>query len=392
MSGRDALTTGATLLIVAAVVWFGVLRPGPADDPSAASTPLPVPTASHEARPAPSELTLGVDPSDGRPEPLPAALVVDADALPVRPVAQARLVTKVFGDDVPGGGLLALDEATGTWAWSDLEWTGTEPLTLSPDGRHLARTAWAPTGASRVEVVALGSGDVHEIAVPLEPDCTVLAIAWAPDGRHLGVVAGCFVPTTDPDAPQVRTAVREVDLTTGAARTVEDVPDSYPSEAYPSYSPDGRLLAYGVGYARTGDSAEAPDGEGWGAVRVTPVHGGEAREWEALHVAYGDPWRDAGTLLAWDELGSVTGPDSHLLLDTATGARAPYGIDRLTNLRGYVAGTLLAEHTGWVEEPIPCTVALCTVDLGTGVVAPWLTLPDGMRAGFVGPARALLTG
>jgi hypothetical protein len=376
VNARDAVNLGMAVAIVGGVVVLGVLDSRVADDPTAASTPVPTSTAA-ASTPVPVRSTA---PGDGT---LPGG-TLDPATLPVRSVERALFVTEVFGVD--GAGLLAVDAATGEWVVPDLVWdVVSQPLHLSPDGRTLLRTQWDQGGGVRVELVELGTGATREVDVPLPPDCSLDSVTWAPDGRHLGAVSGCSEAQVYPEEPTYRTLVQEIDLSTGTAHVVEVVPDAGPSETYPSYSPDGRFLAYGIGRAIEDDEEEA-----WASVRVTPVQGGKAHEWEHTHLVYGDPWRDATTVLAWDEWASTTGPDSHVLLSAETGTQEPYGIDRLTNLSGFVTGTLLAQQTDWVDEPIPCTVALCTVDLRTGAVAPWLTLPEGTRTGFVSPARTLL--
>lgn len=369
MNARDGVNVGVTTLVVTGVLLMSFLRTGWGKDPSAASTPLPelASTAVPGAGSTPSSALRVVGGS------------MDPATVPVRSVDQALFVAQVAGGD--GSGLLVVDAATGDWVRSDLELTTDGPLLLSPDGRSLARTGLTPSYDVTVETVELGTGAVHQVAVPEAPECRVDAVAWSPDGRHLGVVSVCATPNVYPQDPTYATVVQEVDLATGKAHEIERVAGRTPSETYPSYSPDGRLLAYGIS-----GGTELEDGESWGAVRVTPVHGGTAREWNDVHVVYGDPWRDSTTLLVWDELADVLGPDSHVLLATSTGGRTPYGIDQLTNLDGFVAGTLLA------EEASPCPVTLCSADLATGVVVPWLTLPTGMQVLSVSPARSLLAG
>ncbi|PVU82989.1 hypothetical protein DDP54_08210 [Cellulomonas sp. WB94] len=372
MNARDGVNVGVTTLVVAGVLVASFLRTGWGKDPSAASTPLPTPPAA------------SVPPGAGSTPSTALRLVggsIDPATVPVRSVDQALFVAEVIGGE--GSGLLVVDAATGEWARSDLVSTMDGPLLLSPDGRSLVRAVWSPSsGEVGVETVELGTGTVHQVAVPEPPDCSVDAVAWAPDGRHLGVVSVCATPNVypkDPKDPTYATVVQEVELATGRTFDIERVPGRTPSETYPSYSPDGRLFAYGIS-----GGTEFEDGESWGAVRVTPVHGGDAHDWDDVHLVYGDPWRDATTLLVWDELADVLGPDSHALLDTTTSTRSPYGIDQLTNLDGFVAGTLLAEQAD------PCPVTLCSVDLSTGAVAPWLTLPTGMQVVSVSAARSLL--
>jgi hypothetical protein len=387
VKARDVVTLSVAVVIVGGALLVSFLETGWGLAPSAGSTPLATQTAVSVPSPSLSA------PSTARRV---NAGSLDPATLPVRSVGQALFVARFFGADGTPGGLLMVDAASGDWVRSDLASPPLGSLLLSPDGRSLVRTRWAPAaigGFLKVELVELGTGAVREVPVAEPEDCSLDAVAWAPDGRHLAVVSACFTADASPSEPRAETSlqatfatfVQEVELATGKSHVVERVPDSSPCEAFPSYSPDGRLLAYGIGHA-------SDDEEDLCSVRVTPVQGGTPREWKNVHLVYGDPWRDPTTLLVWDELAGVGTADSHVLLFTATGERTPYGIDRLTNLKGFVAGTLLAEKTNWLRQPDPCPVALCTVDLGTGVVAPWLTLPTGMLIGDVSPARTLLAG
>ena len=374
------VATGTALLVVG-------LRSGHAGD-VAHQAPEPAMPAPR-ARPAST-------PTAAPPALLDADLVLaqthlDPAALPLRTVETAALVA-VGGDGMsPESLLLAIDAATGEWVRLDAPgpWYPA-PLALSPDGRALLRPRVEPLEPVGVDVVELGTGAVRELPMPVPDgrhpdDCWHRDVTWAPRGGRVGVVTGCVVdtPATWPQDAGMETWVHEVDVATGAARVVEHVPDSGPVEAYPAYSPDGRFLAYGIGYG-----PEDADDVGWTTLRVIAVDGSAAHEAHALHMVYGDPWLDDSTLVVWDELSAAE--DTYLLVDAVSGATEPLGIERLFNLAGFVGGRLVVDRTPWIEEPIPCPGVLCVGDTTTGEVRPWITTPEGAGIAFIAPARAVI--
>ncbi|ADG76487.1 hypothetical protein Cfla_3616 [Cellulomonas flavigena DSM 20109] len=392
MNRDDVANLTITVAVVTATLVLGSIVPGagrsPDAPPPADAAVTPVATvAAPPSSPAPAGARGTTAPL--RLADLPAG-ALDPAGFPARRVEQAVLIADVGAD-----GLVAIDAATGQWVSTGLVPPISEPLLLSPDGRSLATLAYQDAGM-RVEIVELLTGAAREVPVNVPPppgdsECRVDGVAWSPDG-HLGVVAMCmtFHMSSDdgPREADYEAVVLEVDVLTGATRVVERVPEASPVEAYPSYSPDGALFAYGIGRP-----LPAPGwvDESWFGVRVIGVHDDRpAREWVNTHMAYGDPWRDAGTLLVWDELADPGGPAAYLLLDTSTGAQSPYGIDRLTNTLGFVGGSFLAQRTRWLQEPDPCPAALCAVDLDSGVVAPWLDLPERGDVHWLGVARDLV--
>lgn len=399
MNRHDASNLTIALAVVAAALLLGGGLPdlwGRADgSPAIADAPsrntAATPAATVGARPGSSApaSARGTTPAR-RLADLPAGTLDPAD-FPARRVEQAVLVA-----DVGAGSLVAIDAATGQWVSAGVVPSISEPLLLSPDGRSLVRLAYRDS-ATRVETLELLTGAVHEVPVRVPPppgdsECRVDGVTWAPDGGHLGVVATCmtFGMSLDeaPQEPDYEAVVLEVEIRTGASRVVERLPEASPVEAYPSYSLDGAMLAYGIGRA-----LPAPEwvDESWFGVRVIGVHDDRpAHEWVNTHMAYGDPWRDAGTLLVWDELADPADPGAYLLLDASTGTQTPYGVERLTNTLGFVGGSFLAQRTGWLQEPNPCPVALCAVDLDSGVVAPWLDLAEQGDVHWLGVARNLV--
>jgi|GEM_PF-1681996 len=364
---------GAVLVAGAALLSSCAVGPGVADP-----TPEPRP---HRTRVEP-----GGPPTGAGARQVPGG-PQDPTALPARRVDQALLAASLY--DLDGTtSLVVVDAADGAWVRSDVPVSPAVPLQLAPDGRSFLQSSWeTDEGHSVVEVVELGTGTVRPVPLGLSQDCLVDAVAWAPDSVHLAVVSVCSAPQVYPVEPTVWTLVEEVEVATGAARLVERVLDAVPVETYPSYSPDGRLLAYGIVHP----APRADEDDEWVSVRVVGTHGdGDPHEWPMTHVVYGDPWRDDTTLLAWDKAASVTGPDSHVLLSATDGSAVPYGIEGLANLDGFVGGRLLAEQWDAVGTAPACAAALCAVDLDTHAVEPWLTLPAGLRVQFVSPARALL--
>lgn len=383
------VAAGAAVL-VAAVASAGLLSPR--DEP--ARLPISRAGTAEAPTPTPSPVAPAATPTPLSADRVLATTHLDPGALPVRTIESAALVVQVYDGASSQPLLVAVDAATAEWVRLDLPGPWHPGIvSLSPDGRALLRARVEPLAPPGYDVIELATAAVRDVPMPLPPghaaeDCWHRDAAWSPGGSRVGVVTGCLLDRPGhawPDDVGMDTWVHEVDVLTGAVTVVEHVPDSGPVEAYPAYSPDGRFLAYGIGYG----PVDGED-EGWETLRIIEVGGTLVHESHAVHMVYGDPWQDADTLLAWDEFGVAE--DSHLVFDAPSGTSTPLGIERLFNAAGYVGGHLVIDTTPWVEAPIPCEVALCVVDPATGAARPWLTTSEG--AGLVysslSPARDLI--
>lgn len=391
MARRVAMGVGVaagTALLVAGVGSAGLFGLRTAAPGSGVVTPPATSTSS--ARPTPTPSAVDPVPADV----LLAEQALDPAALPVR--APAVIAVLVETHDRNGEvSYLAFD--AGATQWVRLELPGGQPalsIHLAPDGRAVLRQQYAPETSVAFEVVDLATGEVRPVPVPVAEgrvaeDCFGDDAAWASSGR-VGIVSGCLVPTSrtgaGPAYDSVETWVHEVDLATGGTRVVEHVPESVPFENLPSYSPDGRFLVYGIGYREPEDEDAE---EEWETLRVTGIDGSGAQERFMTHIARGDPWADADTVLGWDDVAEIGAPDAYLLLDARTGETTPLGVEGLTNVHGFVGGRLVVEDGPWSPETAPVTLAV--LDLGTGQRRPWLALPDGVTFGSVSVARDAVT-
>jgi hypothetical protein len=172
--------------------------------------------------------------------------------------------------------------------------------------------------------------------------------------------------------------VIEVDLSTGGVTAVDELGDAAPCEAFPAYSPDGALLAYGI-------STPTTDPESYGCgVRVVDLATHDAHEWPDMHMTYGDPWQSADRVTVWSE-GATPETDQPLLLDAGTGETVLFGPSWLIADDGFLAGSALVTMT--LDAQRTCPATMCTFEADTETLRPWLTLPDGQVAGTPEVAR-----
>lgn len=367
-----AAAIGACVAIAATCAVYAT-QPLWAPDPGVASAPSAGPTTRQPTAPAPGApgttspgagaASTGPDgvrlSDDVRARVLAAVrgpVVLDPGSLERRTVQRAALV-------VASSPTIALDADTGTWVRLVLPAdVRLENVRLSPDGTRLLRTY------PRLESIPLAGGTPTRIeldaGLPAGPDtdCLVQDAAWSRDGARIAATFGCLTFGSRRELAEAHTHVlREASLTDGRARTVERV-DGYPSESYPSYSPDDAHVVTGF------SSSDQPY-----AVRTVATDGTAPFTWDDTHVVYGDPWRDARTVLVWDEAVAPTEPGAHALLDVVTGTKTPLPVAGLANLLGYVGGRLT------VRGPLTagCDVDACFVDPASGAIDPWLDLPGG---------------
>lgn len=359
-----AVTVGAAAVVHLVVTPTTAPRPGPAASTAAAPVTTTTPTVGLDAI------------ASGRLEPA---------AFPQRRIERALLVAGAAeGTSDRDATILAVDAATGEWVHAAVPGMPVfVPPQLSPDGRSLVVLSWDLETA--IAVVRLADGAARRLPVTPTPDgeCRTDGVAWTADSQKVVVVSGCATFGRETmEVTDHHTWVVEIDVATGATRVVEHLLGGYPTEAYPTVSPDGRTVVYGVGM-------EAGSEGSLGGIRAVDVGTGESRYWPDVHLGYGDPWRDDRTVLAWDQSDDATG-DDYVLLDTRSGSTTPLGIASLVNLSGYVAGQLVVDQTPWLDRPPPCAVSYCLADPGTLEITPWLDLPGSVGLGMLSPARDVL--
>ena len=172
--------------------------------------------------------------------------------------------------DVAAGGLRELPDTRGA---RNLQW--------SPDGRHIAFNV-RDRGTCPCEPARCARGD--DVVVVDEVRChvglrlldatsgavralgpserTVWSFSWSPDGRELAVLAS---PTDDAEGQEYGSALFVVDVASQAWRRLAARANAH---AAPSFSPDGRAIAY---LAPLGDFVVR------GVPHVVPRAGGEPR-------------------------------------------------------------------------------------------------------------------
>lgn len=370
------VATGTALLVVgvASAGLVGLRSGAPGAAVAVASvTPTTRATPTVSARPA------GPVPTRGADQVL-AEVTIDPAALPVGGVDNAAVVV-VVQDDAVAVHHIALDATTGEWARLDPATVGSSLLEISPDGRSASRRAVGPAGDVVDEIVDLATGTVRAapVIVPSgqDPDyCYTWPVAWAPNGGRAATVTRCSQPPLEPaQTGQQGTWLHEVDLATGAARLLEDVPGASTSAPGPSYSPDGRFLAYVV---------EVPSGAGGVrmVLRIVALDGSATRTLDAVHPVHGDPWLSAAALVAWDATSGVD-----VVVDAASGTTSPLGLAHTMEHVGAVGGRIVLTTVG---GPMACGAAACVVDPVTAESDPWMTLPGHGQVLAVLPARAVV--
>lgn len=316
------------------------------------------------------------------PDRVLAGVALDPAVLPVRGVDNAAVIVLVQ-DDAVALHEIALDATTGEWVRLDpATAVAGSLLDVSPDGRSASRPAVDLSGGVIDGIVDLATGASHpspEIVPPgQDPDyCHTWPVTWAPSGARVATVTWCVQrPPLDPAQPREQGVwLHEVDIASGAARLVEELPGASTHTPQAHYSPDGRLLAYVV---------EFPGEEGAVrmVLRIVALDGSGARTLEAVHPLGGDPWLDDGSLVAWD---ASVGVD--VLVDAAAGTTTPLGLASFLEHAGTVGGRIVLTTRG---GPMACGAAACVVDPETGGSEPWITLPGNGMVLTVLPARGVI--
>ena len=190
---------------------------------------------------------------------------------------------------------------------------------------------------------------------------------------HVVLVIGCATFGRETiEVTDMNTWVLEVDVATGASRTIEHLIGGFPSEAYPTVSPDGRTVVYGVGM-------ESDDETSLGGIRASIS--GPARHATRLISTSRTATRGGTTPRSWR--GTSPGRRRRTTTSSSTpasGTTSPLGISSLFGVSGYVGGRLAVERTPWLDRTPPCAVTYCLADPESLAISPWLELPENSQA------------
>ena len=106
----------------------------------------------------------------------------------------------------------------------------------SPDGGHLAFLRYTGSVAEVLTIPALGGPERKLGQVTTEPFYVFFAnLSWSPDGRILAVADR---------APQENASIYLISIESGEKRRLTSAPHEYEGDFQPSFSPDGKSLAF----------------------------------------------------------------------------------------------------------------------------------------------------
>lgn len=155
----------------------------------------------------------------------------------------------------------------------------------SPDGQHIAFLRFLSNQSALVMVMPAAAGGAERQLAKLrvERDETEIRLAWSPDGE--------WIATSDAETPLSRMRLVLISATTGRKRRLAYQPPASDADLSPSFSPDGRYLAYArhlsegiadlylVEVAKEGGpTAVARRLTDWNRMNRSPVWSGDGKE------------------------------------------------------------------------------------------------------------------
>ncbi len=192
---------GVVVLVIGVLVWFRLVRPG-AKAPASSWTTIPFPTLE-----------------EGKFEP---AFSPDGKQVAFVWGGKTGANFDIYVKPVDAGTPLQLT---------------TDPApdfspTWSPDGRHIAFVRHSPAGGQILMVPARG-GEERKLG---QSAASWFGLAWSPDGKSVAIL--------DRTSPQDGYSIFLLSIGTGEKRKVTSPPEDYFGDWRPTFSPDGKTLAF----------------------------------------------------------------------------------------------------------------------------------------------------